>query len=146
MGIREGAGPEWRHPGGPAHCIGRLPPLPQIGGRGTQRQGPSAYSLIYAVPVILQWPMLADRWPLGTAGPSRCLGSAERPLSGWRGNLALSAADAHDWFRRAGRPNAKGHTMEGLEGGAAAHQGEHSPKRDQRTIVIKPFKITIKVA
>ena len=64
MGIREGAGPEWGHPGGPAHCIGRLPPLPQIGGRGTQRQRQPAYYLIYAVPAILQGPVLANQWLL----------------------------------------------------------------------------------
>ena len=37
MGIQEGARPEWGYPGGPLCGIGLLPPLPQIGGKGTPR-------------------------------------------------------------------------------------------------------------
>ena len=55
MGIQDSARPEWGHSGGPTHCIGPHPPLPQIGGKGTKRQGEPAYLLIYAVSGHLQW-------------------------------------------------------------------------------------------
>ena len=58
MGIQEGAGPEWEHPGGPTYCIGPHPPLPQIGGKGTQRQGEPAYPLIYDIPDRSQGPAM----------------------------------------------------------------------------------------
>jgi hypothetical protein len=61
MGIQEGAGPEWEHPGGPTYCIGPHPPLPQIGGKGTQRQGQPAYPLIYDIRDRPQGPAMIYR-------------------------------------------------------------------------------------
>ena len=58
MGIQEGAGPEWEHPGGPLCGIEPLPALPAIGGKGTQRQGQPAYQVIYDIADRLQGPAM----------------------------------------------------------------------------------------
>ena len=65
MGIKDGADPGSGHPGDPACCIGRLPPAPpQMGRKGTQRQGQAAYNPIYVSPSFPQGLLLADDWAL----------------------------------------------------------------------------------